>query len=105
MDDRSYRDLATLCGSSPEMGNKTRMFLFMATSGQETFQSVGCTVRVVLKIKQYVEFSGAVGPEFEDRVQGRGLWSGGPAIKYGSPSDPAPVGKSDEMEMEKVKAE
>ena len=83
------------------MGNKTRMFLFMATSGQELFQSVGCTVRVVLKIKQYVEFSGAVGPEFEDRVQGRGLWSGGPEIEYEPPSDP---GEAEKMVAE-VKAE
>ena len=63
VDDRSYRDLATPVGSSPEMGNKTRMFLFAATSGQELFQQGSAlTVRFVMKIKQYVEFSGAVGP-------------------------------------------
>lgn len=31
VEDRSYRDLATLCGSSPEDGNYTRLWLWIAT--------------------------------------------------------------------------
>lgn len=101
VDDRSYRDLATLCGSSPDPANRTKMYLFLATSGQEVFQqAANITVRCVLKIKQYVEFSGAVGPEFEDRVQGRGLWSGGPEIEYEPPTDPGEAEKAAEMKEE-----
>lgn len=77
------------------------MYLFLATSGQEVFQqAANITVRCVLKIKQYVEFSGAVGPEFEDRVQGRGLWSGGPEIEYEPPTDPGEAEKAAEMKEE-----
>lgn len=99
VEDRSYRDLATLCGSSPDEGNYTRFFLWIATASQQMFtgEPTG-SVRFVVHVTQYTEFSGAVGPELDDRVQGRGLWSGGPSLSVSLPKDPAPTGKSAEEE-------
>lgn len=89
VDDRAYRDLATACGTSPDAGHYTKMWLWIATSGQELFQGpVLPCVRFVVRIKQYVEMSGAIGPEFEDRVQGRGLWAEGPEMEFDPPPDP-----------------
>ncbi|AUM61667.1 capsid [uncultured virus] len=90
VDDRRYRDLATACGSSPAAGDYTKLWLWMATSDQALFTGPSpVAVRFVLRIKQYVEMSGAIGPEFEDRVQGRGLWAEGPEIEFNPPLDPA----------------
>lgn len=101
VDDRRYRDLATACGSSPAAGDYTKMWLWLGTSGQELWQGPPVpTVRYVLRIKQYVELSGAIGPEFEDRVQGRGLWAEGPEMEYNPPDDPAIEPEPEKMKVE-----
>ena len=106
VEDRSYRDLATLCGSSPDEGNYTRFFLWIATSSQQLFTgAVTGSVRFVVRLTQYTEFSGAVGPEFEDRVQGRGLWASGPAMGVSLPYDPAPHKSEKDAEEEKIAEE
>ena len=117
VDDRSYRDLATFCGSSPDEGNYTRFFLWIATASQQMFSGEPVvSVRFVVRLTQYTEFSGALGPELDDRVQGRGLWNDGPELYLSMPYDPVPQNKEkevssttdpkgDEMEEEKVKAE
>lgn len=87
--DREYRDLATPCGSSPATPNCTQMWLWMGTGDQGLFTGPPpVAVRFVLRIKQYVEMSGAKGPELEARVQGRGLWPGGPEAVTNPPLDP-----------------
>lgn len=67
VEERSYRDLATAIGSSPSA--TTPLWCWVATSDQGLFEAAPCHVRCILKIKQYVELSGAVGPEIGGRAQ------------------------------------
>ena len=88
VENRDYRDLHTAMGSSPS--TTTPVWCWVATSDQNYFEGSVAYVKCIMKIRQWVELSGSVGPEVGARAQIRAVGDGtDPAgIAQKSPPDP-----------------